>query len=80
LQGTEVREMIRKLVRLLQDESGQSTPEYALLLSIVGTLAVAIAGLAGDMKNIFEQTSHILQQIGVNLQEINTNLSQTLPN
>ena len=72
--------MIRKLVRLLQDESGQSTPEYALLLSIVGTLAVAIAGLAGGMKNIFEQTSHILQQIGVNLQEINTNLSQTLPN
>lgn len=72
--------MTKKLVRLLQDESGQSTPEYALLLSIVGTLAVAIAGLAGDMKMVFETASGILQQIGQNLQEVSANLSQTLPN
>ncbi len=72
--------MLTRLVRLLQDESGQSTPEYALLLSIVGTLAVAIAGLAGDMKTVFEAASSILQQIGQNLQEVNANLSQTLPN
>ena len=61
--------MRRSAVRLLRDTMGQASPEYALLMGIVGTLAVALAGITGDMRSVLDTANYVIHHIGRELHE-----------
>ncbi|HEX30207.1 hypothetical protein J7M22_13090 [Candidatus Poribacteria bacterium] len=64
-------EIFRKLV---EDERGQSIPEYALLLTLIGGAAVGVSQLSDQIKEIFNQATAIFQQIAETLKENSANL------
>ncbi|HID57500.1 TPA: hypothetical protein EYP37_13275 [Candidatus Poribacteria bacterium] len=61
--------------RLIVDERGQSIPEYALLLTLIGGAAVGVSQLSDQIKEIFNQATAIFQQIAETLQENSANLN-----
>jgi Flp pilus assembly pilin Flp len=66
------KEFLRKVIK---DEKGQSIPEYALLLTLVGGAAVGISQLSDQIKEIFDQATAIFQQIAETLRENSANLN-----
>jgi len=47
----------------IRNESGQSIPEYAILLSLVGGAAVGISQLSDQIKEVFQAATDIFQNI-----------------
>jgi pilus assembly protein Flp/PilA len=56
---------MKKLVKLLQDDSGAAAAEYALILAIVGAaIAVAAIGLGGAVSNAMNSSATCISSKG----------------
>jgi pilus assembly protein Flp/PilA len=54
-----MKETARRLVALIQDESGQDLIEYALVAGLIGLGAVAtVSGFAGTVENVLNSAGN----------------------
>jgi len=47
----------------IRNESGQSIPEYAILLSLVGGAAIGISQLSDQIKEVFQAATDVFKNI-----------------
>jgi len=47
----------------ISNESGQSIPEYAILLSLVGGAAIGISQLSDQIKEVFQAATDIFENL-----------------
>ena len=47
----------------IRNESGQSIPEYAILLSLVGGAAVGISQLSDQIQEVFQAATDVFKNI-----------------
>lgn len=57
--------MVRILVRMWSEESGQDLVEYALVMALIALTCIAgTQALAGGLTNTFLNVAHAIQQAG----------------
>ena len=70
--------MLNSIRRLFRNEAGQATPEYAILLSVLATLAIAMTELGDEIKSIFTSATGIFGTIADNLEGVPDKLAAIL--
>lgn len=70
--------MLNSIRRLLRSEASQATPEYAVLVSMLAALAIAMTQLGDEVKRIFESATSIFGTIADNLEEVPERLAAIL--
>ena len=70
--------MLNSIRHLLRSEAGQATPEYAVLLSMLAVLAIAMTELSDEVKKIFESATGAFKAIGDSLEQVPDKLTAIL--